>query len=113
MKELPNKKQARRITLHAVGEGILKRKNCKVCGKTNAEMHHLDYSKPLKILWLCRKHHCEWHTKHGIPPGIVDDNNFKTVKIDAILHKKVKSLSIDMEISMNKLIEQTLIKITK
>jgi hypothetical protein len=35
---------------------------CEVCGiQKNIEMHHDDYSKPLSIRWLCKKHHTEHH----------------------------------------------------
>lgn len=30
------------------------------CG-AKAEKHHHDYSKPLEVEWLCRKHHLEIH----------------------------------------------------
>lgn len=29
------------------------------CGKIKSEAHHEDYSKPLEIIWLCKKHHIE------------------------------------------------------
>ena len=33
---------------------------CEVCGATDyVEAHHKDYSKPLEVNWLCRKHHDE------------------------------------------------------
>lgn len=83
---------------------------CEVCGVKNAEIHHLDYSKPLKIKWLCRKHHCEWHKKNGIPPGIVDVCNFKTVYIDANLHRRLKSKSISLGISIQNLLEKIITK---
>jgi len=34
--------------------------NCVICGK-KAEKHHEDYDKPLKVVWLCRKHHLKKH----------------------------------------------------
>lgn len=34
---------------------------CSVCGKSNAEAHHDDYSKPYEIVWLCVKHHSQLH----------------------------------------------------
>lgn len=30
---------------------------CEMCGGKTVEMHHDDYSKPLKVRWLCRAHH--------------------------------------------------------
>ncbi len=43
----------------AVANGNLKRSPvCKECGiKCKTEGHHEDYSKPLKVKWLCRKCH--------------------------------------------------------
>lgn len=37
--------------------GKIKRCPCEVCGSTDAQMHHDDYSKPLEVRWLCRKCH--------------------------------------------------------
>jgi len=42
--------------------GRLKRERCRVCGK-KAEMHHPDYGKPLRVKWLCRKHHLALHSR--------------------------------------------------
>lgn len=36
---------------------------CADCGSENAEAHHSDYSKPLDVVWLCRKCHM---ARHGI-----------------------------------------------
>lgn len=40
--------------------GKIQVESCKVCGD-KAQMHHPDYSKPLEIIWLCRKHHLDLH----------------------------------------------------
>jgi len=37
--------------------GKIKRKPCRLCKSPNAQMHHRDYSKPLKVEWLCRDCH--------------------------------------------------------
>lgn len=34
---------------------------CEVCGDVKSEGHHEDYSRPLDVRWLCRKHHAELH----------------------------------------------------
>ena len=35
---------------------------CSIIGCTNwGHRHHLDYSQPDKIMWLCRQHHAELH----------------------------------------------------
>lgn len=45
----------------AVRSGKMERKPCEVCSEPNAEGHHDDYSKPLEVRWLCRKHHARHH----------------------------------------------------
>ncbi len=55
-------RQAARIALHcAVSSGKVIRKPCIVCGSTDSEGHHDDYSLPLDVVWLCPKHHAERH----------------------------------------------------
>ena len=34
---------------------------CQVCHKKKVEAHHYDYQKPLKVIFLCQKHHKELH----------------------------------------------------
>jgi hypothetical protein len=34
--------------------------SCAVCGAA-AEMHHVDYERPLDVTWLCRSCHLAWH----------------------------------------------------
>lgn len=41
----------------ALEAGTIVKKPCQVCGNLKVEGHHEDYSKPLEVDWLCRKHH--------------------------------------------------------
>lgn len=54
----PREKVAARLATRA-----LERKPCEVCGAAKAEAHHDDYSKPLDVRWLCKRHHAEVHTQ--------------------------------------------------
>lgn len=45
----------------AITRGVLVPQPCEVCGQEKAHAHHDDYSKPLKVRWLCRKHHQQHH----------------------------------------------------
>lgn len=47
----------------AIANGTLVRGKCQVCGLSNADAHHYDYSKPLDVLWLCRLHHHRLHRR--------------------------------------------------
>ncbi len=41
---------------------LIKPKNCSKCGKKKKlDGHHSDYSKPLKVKWLCRQCHSQLH----------------------------------------------------
>ena len=44
--------------------GKIKRQICEVVGCSQiGEGHHADYTKPLDVQWLCKKHHIEHHKK--------------------------------------------------
>ena len=61
--EWDQKFKARYTMGNAIRDGRLKRGVCEVCGNTHVDGHHDDYSKPLDVRWLCRKHHYELHHK--------------------------------------------------
>ena len=54
------KRAARSKTYYAIKSGKLLEMPCIVCGD-KAEAHHPDYSRPLDVIWLCKKHHTEVH----------------------------------------------------
>lgn len=61
------KVQARNATNYALITGFLNKLPCEVCGTMKyLEAHHEDYSKPLEIRWLCRKHHAEHHRNESL-----------------------------------------------
>lgn len=47
----------------ALSSGAIEKGPCEVCGSTIVDGHHDDYSKPLAIRWLCRKHHVQLHAQ--------------------------------------------------
>lgn len=45
--------------------GWIKAKPCAECGSTaKIEAHHPSYDRPLKVVWLCRRHHLAEHHPH-------------------------------------------------
>ena len=82
MKKLPNKDVAISIYNKALKSGKLKRQSCEVCGKKKTDGHHPDYNYPLKVMWLCKKHHKRWHHENGYQQVSGDSSkliNIKTV----------------------------------
>jgi hypothetical protein len=59
----PEKRRATIATSNAIRDGRLVRQPCEVCGAEQVEAHHDDYSRPLDVRWLCRRHHLEHHGK--------------------------------------------------
>lgn len=55
------KANVRAYTKEYVKRGKIKKTPCVVCGDEKSEAHHTDYTKPLDVTWLCRKHHLELH----------------------------------------------------
>lgn len=56
-----DKIKARNAVQRALIKGVLEKEVCKVCGLSDTEAHHSDYSKPLEVTWLCKKHHENTH----------------------------------------------------
>lgn len=60
----PVKRAANVILGNAVRDGKIIKKPCKKCGsKVRVHGHHDDYTKPLKVTWLCPTCHGEHHKK--------------------------------------------------
>lgn len=57
----PSKNRARDKLKYAVKVGKIGKEPCQVCKDTNAQAHHLDYSQPYNVRWLCRTHHSLVH----------------------------------------------------
>jgi len=51
------------VTNYAIKGGYLTRGPCAVCGSDLVDAHHPDYTSPLRVVWLCHKHHVLHHTQ--------------------------------------------------
>jgi hypothetical protein len=60
--EAQNKATARLKTKQAIRNGLLIKKECFICGDVNSEAHHVDYDKPMEVVWVCKKHHRSIHS---------------------------------------------------
>jgi len=60
-REQKEKDIARSYAYVYLKRGKLKKQACVVCGSNDSQMHHPDYSDPLNVVWLCKKHHLELH----------------------------------------------------
>jgi hypothetical protein len=65
------KSYARALTNHALTTGYLVRGRCLICGQENADAHHPDYTKPLSVTWLCRRHHSIHHARIRVAENLV------------------------------------------
>ncbi|AUR93031.1 hypothetical protein NVP1181O_67 [Vibrio phage 1.181.O._10N.286.46.C9] len=59
------KQLAKWAVKRATKSGLLIRKPCSVCGDDDSHGHHPDYDRQLDVIWLCAKHHYEWHEING------------------------------------------------
>lgn len=57
----PEKYKAHVIAHNAIRDGKLKREPCFMCGDEKVHGHHVDYSKPLDVIWLCPTCHKRIH----------------------------------------------------
>lgn len=64
-KKYPEKDRARTKTYRAIKAGLILKKPCERCGNPKSEIHHLDYSDHMNVMFLCKIHHEEWHMING------------------------------------------------
>ena len=57
----PERHRAHYELTKALRNGVLRRKPCVRCGAQDVHGHHADYSRPLDVVWLCKRHHLEAH----------------------------------------------------
>jgi hypothetical protein len=57
----PEKEVARKRVARAIASGKLTPQPCRGCGDLGVEAHHTDYSRPLDVVWLCRRCHDREH----------------------------------------------------
>jgi hypothetical protein len=55
------KNASRARTRRLILSGKIIKLPCQVCGEIKSETHHPDYSKPEKVMFLCKRHHKEIH----------------------------------------------------
>lgn len=61
-REAGNIKDFAREAVHwAVKSGRLKKQSCEKCYCLVAQAHHEDYTKPLEVVWLCKRCHEDRH----------------------------------------------------
>ena len=60
------KHRANSLVHWALKSGKIVKKPCEVCGAEPSEAHHVDYSQPLVVKWLCQAHHKEVHVQMRI-----------------------------------------------
>lgn len=58
-----DKRKAQMLIYSGIRNGSIKQKKCFKCNSIFSEAHHEDYSKPLDVVWLCKKHHTERHNE--------------------------------------------------
>jgi excisionase family DNA binding protein len=64
----------------ALVSGRLVKGPCEVCGSEEVVAHHDNYNYPLRVRWLCKTHHAEWHKEHRVTR--------KTVRFETLLKPK-------------------------
>lgn len=57
----PGKYEAHLAVQRAVKAGELDKETCEVCGVEAVDAHHDKYDEPLRVRWLCRRHHTRLH----------------------------------------------------
>lgn len=97
-KKHPEKARAHSILNAAVRAKKITKTPCK-CGKLKVEGHHEDYSKPLEVIWLCRKCHGLIHRKPTNYSKYYDRKNHLVLKNGKKRQQSSKFITRDLEVT--------------
>lgn len=63
--DIEKKKKCRQVTKNLINTGKIKKKDkCQICKSTEKiHCHHVDYTVPTDVRWLCYKCHAKAHSK--------------------------------------------------
>ena len=64
LQTFPEKTKARYLFFKEKKKGNIITLPCEKCGEIKTHGHHDDYNLPLKVRYLCSKHHHEFHREH-------------------------------------------------
>jgi hypothetical protein len=62
-KKYPDRTKARQAVSNAVYRKELVKSPCVFCANVKSEAHHPDYSRPLDVVWMCRRCHRILHAQ--------------------------------------------------
>jgi len=66
-REMNIKKTKAHVKVHsAIKLKKIVKGRCYICNEKKVQAHHIDYNYPLKVLWLCIKHHADYHYKERL-----------------------------------------------
>lgn len=94
--DVKRRRYARNMASKAIKQGKLKRSQCcESCNeiKSDIECHHIDYGKPLEVIWLCRTCHGRAHRKNSK----LNPNNNKQTAVPYI-HDKHEKIQVSFMI---------------
>jgi hypothetical protein len=66
-----DRRRAKESAYYALRKGDIQKHPCSICGSPDVVGHHKDYSQPLDVTWVCRKHHADLH--YGNPARPVNE----------------------------------------
>lgn len=98
---------------NAVASGKVKRGMCAVCSDSPTDAHHVDYDRPLDVVWLCKKHHVEEHQRLKNEGVIIPGSRGSYVvhvKVPEVDYKQLAKISKQDRRSMNFLVNEAIQK---
>ena len=77
------------------GRGLLEKKPC-ACGFEEVEKHYEDYSKPLEVVYMCRRCHLAHHAQKN-PRKVLQITNLREENENLIADELDKAMALSLD----------------